>query len=146
MGGVSGISADNWTVTLTGSLRPSTLVTVVATSGVQDLSGNALADFRSQFTTGAAFDTTHAQVVGQRPGSGAGGVSVSSSIVLYVNEPLNPGSVGGALHVAQNGTLMAGTVTVRDNGQTIEFVPVTPWQNGRWCRCSWTARRWIPTE
>jgi large repetitive protein len=124
------ISADNRTVTLVpGSTpTPGTVVTVIATSGVKDLAGNALADFRSQFTVAQQFDTTHALVTSQRPGNGATGVSLNSSVVLYVNETLNTGTVPGALHVSQNGVLVSGTVTVRDNGQTIQFVPAGPWQ------------------
>jgi methionine-rich copper-binding protein CopC len=123
------ISADNQTVTLRpSSLVPGTVATVVATSGVKDLAGNALVDFRSQFTVAPQFDTTHATVVTQRPGNGATGVAQNSSVVLYVNEPLNTATVGGALHISQNGVLATGTLTVRDNGQTIQFVPATPWQ------------------
>src|SRR2546430_12270527 len=44
---------------LGGLLPASSTVTVVATSGVQDLSGNALANFKSSFTTAAAFDLAH---------------------------------------------------------------------------------------
>jgi len=103
---------------------------VVATSGVQDLSGNALANFQSQFTTAASFDTSHASVVSQRPGNGATGVPLNSSIVLFVNEALNQGTIAGALHISQNGVVVNGTVQSRDNGQTIEFVPAVQWQNG----------------
>src|SRR3989442_10618132 len=52
--------------------------TTLFRSGVQDLSGNALAEFQSQFTTAAAFDTSHAAVVGQRPGNGATGVPLNT--------------------------------------------------------------------
>ena len=123
------ISADNQTITLRpSSLVPGTVATVVATSGVRDLAGNALVDFRSQFTVAPQFDNAHALVVTQRPGNGATGVPQNSSVVLYVNETLNTSTVAGALHVSQNGVLTPGTLTVRDNGQTIQFVPSTPWQ------------------
>ena len=92
---------------------------------VDDLSGNDLsADFASQFTTGAGFDTTHASVVNQRPANGATGVSVNASpVTLYWNKALNAATVAGAVHVSQNGTLVTGTVTVADGGQTVEFAP-----------------------
>jgi hypothetical protein len=64
-------SADNRTVSLLGTWPADALVTVVATAGVQDLSGNVLPEFASQFTTGPADDTTGPQVVSQRPGLGA---------------------------------------------------------------------------
>jgi large repetitive protein len=132
-------SADNRVVSLTplAALLPaSSTVTVVATSAVQDLSGNALANFESQFMTAAAFDTAHPSVFSQRPGAGAIGVPVSTSVVLYVTEPLNSATIAalqagqGALHVSQNGVLVTGTTQVTDGGQTIQFTPSSPFAYG----------------
>jgi large repetitive protein len=124
-------SSDNRTVTLSPFVLPaSTVVTVVATSGIVDFSGNALPDFRSQFTTAAGFDPTAAAVVAQRPGNGASNVSLTSSVVLFVSKPLDLATVQDEVHVAQNGALVDGTLQVKDQGQTIEFVPAAPWQNG----------------
>jgi hypothetical protein len=123
------ISADNRTVTLSALVSPLTVVTAVATNGAQDLSGNALVDFRSEFTTTAAFDTVHAAVVSQRPASGATGVPTNSTITLFVNESLNASTVNGAFHVAQNGVIVNGALQVIDNGQTIQFQPAVPFQN-----------------
>jgi methionine-rich copper-binding protein CopC/phosphohistidine phosphatase SixA len=124
------VSADNRVVVLnTGTLPASSTVTVVATTGVTDISGNALSNFESSFSTASAFDTTHPAVVVQRPGNGATGVPVNSSVVLYVNEAMNAGTVQGALHVSQNGVLASGTTQVRDNGQVIVFTPSAPWLN-----------------
>jgi hypothetical protein len=67
--------------------------------------------------------------VSQRPGNGASGVPLNSSVVLYVNMPLNTATVAGALHVSQNGVLVNGTVNVTGNGQVIEFTPAAAWQN-----------------
>jgi YD repeat-containing protein len=128
LGKTIAISADNRTVSLTpGTLPASAVVTVVATSGLLDLFGNALADSRSQFTTATALDATHPFVLNQRPGNGASGVPLASSVVLFVNEPLNTSTISNALHITQNGALVQGTVTIRDSGQTIEFVPATAW-------------------
>jgi len=125
------VSADNRVVALnTGTLPASSTVTVVATTGVTDLAGNSLGNFESAFTTAAGFDTTHPAVVAQRPGNGATGVPVNSSVVLYVNEGMNAGTVQGALHVSQNGVLASGTTQVSDNGQVVVFTPSVPWQNG----------------
>jgi hypothetical protein len=129
-GYVSGVSADNRTVTLYGGTLPaSTVVTVAATGAVQDLSGNHLADFTSEFMTVPAPDTGHASVVGQRPGNGASGVPVSSKIVLFVNEALNASTVNGALHITQNGVVVNGTVQVTGNGQVIQFQPTSGLQS-----------------
>ena len=122
-------SADNRTVTLTTTLPADSTVQVVATSGVQDLVGNALADFSSQFTTGPALDTGRPRVVVQRPGSGASNVAVDTSVVLYTDEPLDAATIPGALRVSQDGMLVSGTSTVTGNGRTIEFMPDVPWAN-----------------
>src|SRR6266849_982468 len=124
-------SPDNRVVSLTPVplLPGSSIVTVVATSGVQDLSGNALANYESQFTTAAAFDVAHPSAMSQRPGNGATGAPVNTSVVLYINEAMNAATLAGALHVSQNGVLLSGTVQVTDSGQTIQFTPSTPFQN-----------------
>jgi hypothetical protein len=125
------VSADNRVVTLNAFTLPaSSTVAVVATTGVKDLAGNALVNFESTFTTAAAFDTTHPAVVAQRPGNGATGVPLNSSVVLYVNEAMNASTVQGALHVSQNGVLASGTTQVSDSGQVVVFTPSTPWQSG----------------
>jgi len=125
-------SADNRVVTLStsGLLPASSTITIVATGGVLDLYGNALANFTSQFTTAAAFDTTHPSVIAQRPANSATGVSVNTSVVLYVNEAMNAATIPGALHVSQNGVLVSGTAQVTDSGQTIQFTPSSPFANG----------------
>ena len=127
------VSADETTATLYSlNLPAETVITLSVPHTVDDLSGNDLAaDFASQFTTGAGFDTTHAAVVNQRPANGATGVSVTASpVTLYWNKALNAATVQGAVHVSQNGTLVTGTVTVADGGQTVEFAPDAPWSNG----------------
>src|SRR5262249_7424096 len=92
-------------------------------------SGNRLADFRSEFTTAVSFDTNRPSVVSQRPGNGASGVPLSASVVLFVNKPLSPSTITGALHVSQNGSLVNGSIQVTGNGQVIQFLPAAPWQN-----------------
>ena len=119
-------SADNRTVTLTTTLPPQALITVVVTSGVTDLAGNALADFTSTFVTGATVDTTTAQVVTMRPASGATNVPSSTSLTLFVTKPVDAASVAPALWVSQNGVLITGTTTVSGNGTAIQFVPTVP--------------------
>ena len=127
-----GLSADNRMLVLSGFTLPgSSVITLALSHGITDLSGNSLADFTSQFTTLSAFDTTSGRVVGQRPGNGATSVSLTASpVVLFVNKPLTSSSVAGALHISQNGQLVAGSVSVLGNGQTIVFTPTSQWQYG----------------
>lgn len=132
LGFTPSISADNRTLTLTNlGLPSSTAITVVVTHGAEDLSGNALPDFTSQFTTGAGIETGHGTVLGQRPANGATGVGVNlSPIVLFTSVALNPSAVQGAVHVAQNGQPVGGTVALDGNGQTATFTPSAPWAYG----------------
>jgi RHS repeat-associated protein len=122
-------SADNHVVILnSGGLPSSSTITVLATNGVTDLSGNVLASFQSQFTTGPAENASAPTVVSQRPGNGATGVPLSTSVVLYMSEAMNAASVHTALEVSQNGVLVSGTTQVTDNGQVVQFTPSTQWQ------------------
>jgi RHS repeat-associated protein len=117
------LSPDNRVVTLNANGLPGAgTVGVVATSGITDLYGNALVNFQSQFTTGVT-DTTHPQVFSQRPGNGATGVPINTSIVIYFNDPMSASSVQGALHVSENGTAVNGTMQVTENGQVLQFTP-----------------------
>ncbi len=124
-------SPDNRVVTMFlvgGSLPAPRTIAVLATSGVTDLSGNALVNFESTFTT-TAFDTTQPNVISQRPMKGAQGVPLNSNVVLYVNEPMNASTISGALHITQNGVAVSGTTQVTDSGQVILFTPSVPFQN-----------------
>jgi len=117
------LSPDNRVVTLNAHGLPgASTVGVVATSGITDLYGNALVNFQSQFTTGVT-DTTHPQVFSQRPGNGATGVPINTSIVIYFNDLMSASSVQGALHVSENGTAVNGTTQVTENGQVLQFTP-----------------------
>ena len=123
------ISADNRVVTLTPYNLPlSSTITVLATSGVTDLSGNALASYQSQFTTTASAQAPI--VVSQQPANGATAVPLSANLALYMSEGMNAASVQTALQVSQNGTLVSGTTQVTENGQVIQFTPLTQWQPG----------------
>jgi large repetitive protein len=126
------LSADDTTAVLNGlNLPASSVVTVAIPNTVADISGNGIADFTSTFTTGPGLDSSQPAVASQRPANGATGVATTASpISLFLNEPLAPGTVNSAVHVAQNGQLVTGTVQLADNGETIEFAPSSPWQNG----------------
>lgn len=122
-------SADNRVVTLSpGALAASSTVTVIVTSGVTDLFGNPLGNFESQFSTAAALNSNTPAVSSQRPGNGATGVPLNANVVLYLSQPMNAGTVSGALHVSQNGSLVSGTTSVTDNGQVVQFTPSASWQ------------------
>ena len=123
------VSADNRTVMLKGYGVPvSSTISILATSGITDLSGNALVNFQSQFTT--AGNAAAPSVVSQLPGNGATGVPLNASLVIYMSEAMNASSLQGALEVSQNGALVSGTIRVTNNGQVIQFIPSSQWQPG----------------
>ena len=118
------ISRDNRTVMLNASTLPAgATLTVAATNQITDLSGNALANTTSQFTTTTSVLNTAPTVVSGRPGNGATLVPTNTVITLFTSAPMNAGTLSGALYVSQNGVLVSGTTTVGSNGQSIEFTP-----------------------
>jgi hypothetical protein len=119
------ISADNRTVVLNSSgatLPAGATITVTASHLITDLSGNAMVDTTSQFTTMTSV-TSGPSVVSSRPNNGATNVPANSVITLFTSAPMNAGTIAGALYVSQNGVLISGTTTVGSNGQSIEFTP-----------------------
>jgi len=120
------ISRDNRTVVLnyTSSILPAgATITVTATSLITDLSGNALANTTSQFTTTPSLLNTAPYVISMRPGNGATSVPANTVITLFTSAPMNTSSLTGALHISQNGVLISGTTNVGSNGQSVEFTP-----------------------
>ena len=120
------VSKDNRTVVLNyngGSLPAGATLTVTATSLITDLSGNALANTTSEFTTTPPVSTATPYVINMRPGSGATGVPTTAVITLFTSAPMNSSTVTGALDVSQSGVLVSGTTTVGSNGQSILFTP-----------------------
>lgn len=120
------LSSDYEVVTMSTGLPNNATITVVATSGVQDLSGNPLANFSSTFTTVQLTSGTRPSVVGYRPGANASQVPANSPITLFVNEALNPSTVNGALNVSQNGAIVAGTIALSGGNQVVQFTPSAP--------------------
>ena len=122
------ISRDNRTVVLnynSGTLPAGATLTVTATHLITDLSGNALADTTSQFTTTPATLNSAPYVISMRPGNGATVVPTNAPITLFTSAPMNSGTIAGALHITQSGALVSGNTTVGSNGQSIEFTPTS---------------------
>ena len=120
------ISHDNRTVVLSvGQLPAGATLTVTASHLITDLSGNALADTTSQFTTTPAVLSSAPSVVSMRPGNGATNVPTSTVITLFTSAPMNAGTIAGAFFVSQNGVPVAGSTTVGSNGRSVEFTPAS---------------------
>ena len=121
-------SADNRTVTLRGNWPQGSAVSVIVSDAVVDLSGNALDDYISLFTTGVAdeFDNDRPTIMRQYPTTGATGVNMDTEIVLYTSESMNPDSVRDGFRVAENGVLIDGSLEIAGNNRFIRFTPVQP--------------------
>ncbi|MBD9358871.1 Ig-like domain-containing protein [Methylomonas albis] len=120
-------SGDSRTVTLNYNLPASSVVTVLLTNDIKDLSGNRLADTAKVFATTATSDTTRPSIATALPGNGAYNVLSKNKVVLYSNEPLKGSSLQSALHVSQNGVLVNGTVQLIGDGRTLVYTPAQPW-------------------
>jgi hypothetical protein len=126
-------SSDNRTVTISAGSYPlpaGATITVAASHLIQDLSGNPLADFTSQFTVVPQVPASGPSIVGQRPGSGATNVPANTVITLFASAPLDSNTIDGAVHISQNGVLVSGTTQLLDNGQAIEFTPDSAFSPG----------------
>ena len=124
LGASISVSADNRTAMLTTTLPVSSTITIIATTTITDLAGNALTgNLTSQFTTAATPPNSGPSIVTMRPGYGATGVAASSVITLFANAPLNASTVNGGVHVSQNGVLVSGAANSIGDGSSIEFVP-----------------------
>ncbi|WP_288388947.1 Ig-like domain-containing protein, partial [uncultured Alteromonas sp.] len=117
-------SADSKTITLRGTWPAGKSLSVIVTDDVQDLSGNAMADYVSLFST-AVVDNDNGRPSVSRlyPNSGANNVPSVGSIVMYTSEPMDESSLHDAFHVAENGVLVEGQITLSASGQAIEFTP-----------------------
>jgi hypothetical protein len=124
-------SQDNSTLQFSCSPLPSsTIMTAMLNGGLQDWSGNALANFTSQFTTSQYDSNTNGTVISARPGTGSGGIDPNSPLVLYTNLPINPAGANSGIQVAQNNVAIPGSVQVLDNGYTLQFTPSIPFTPG----------------
>src|SRR5208337_715645 len=105
-------------------------ITIELTSGIQDLSGNALANTSSQFTLTTLLSSSAPSVVEMRPGNGATNVPANTVVTLFTNAAMNPSTIAGALYVTDNGVVVSGTVQLFSSGQAIQFTPSTAFGAG----------------
>jgi hypothetical protein len=127
------ISRDNRTIVVNyngSTLTPGATITIELTNGIQDLSGNALADTTSQFTLTTELSNSAPQVVAMRPGNGATNVPANTVVTLFVNAALNPNTIAGAFNVTDNGVVVSGTLQTFSNGQAIQFTPAVSFNPG----------------
>jgi uncharacterized protein (TIGR03437 family) len=116
----AGITA---TFTASANLAPNLPYTATITTGVQDLSGNALAaNYVWTFTTGAVSNVTPPVVISTAPASGASGVPLTNNLAATFSEAVNPLTVNTATFtLSLGGVPVSGTVSY--SGVTAIFVP-----------------------
>jgi methionine-rich copper-binding protein CopC len=119
------------TFTPTSALTASTTYTATIKTGVQDLSGNALANaYVWTFTTGAAADTTHPTVTSENPVNGATGVQTNQIVTATFSKPMNAGTITATspatftlIGPSPATTVVGGLVTYASVGNTLTFTP-----------------------
>jgi hypothetical protein len=94
-------------------LASNILFTATVTTGVQDLSGNALAsNYVWTFTTGTPSSPNPPTVISTAPINGASLVTVTSNLVVTFSEAMDPSTINtGTVFLTQGGTRVAGTVS-----------------------------------
>ena len=126
------VSSDSTMATFySGSLSYGTTFTVVVSPNVTDASGNPLgSEFTSTFTTIPSDNTIHPSVTAFRPGQGASNVDPNTPLIFFINSPINPATVNGALNVAVNGSVITGSISVDATNQIVTFNPSAPLAGG----------------
>jgi len=105
------------------ALSGNTVYTAAVTTGVKDLSGNAMAAaYTWSFTTATPADVTPPAVTSVVPASGASSVAVNSNVTATFSEAMTSSTITGTTFtVKQGGNLVAGNVTY--SGTTATFTP-----------------------
>jgi hypothetical protein len=109
----------------TASLASNTLYTATITTGVADLSGNALAgNYAWTFTTDDTADATAPTVSFTDPAGDATGVAVNKKIAVTFSETMDPATVTAATFTLEQGTTpVPGAVICA--GVTATFSPIS---------------------
>ena len=132
--GVSGLVAyssvgDTATFTPSANLLPNTLYTATITTGVKDLSGNALAaNYVWTFTTGTALNPIIPEIVSTNPANGANNVPSNQAISATFSEAMNPLTITtDTFQLTGPGSMpVAGTVSYDPVSFIATFTPSAP--------------------
>jgi hypothetical protein len=119
---------DGRTVVVNTNLPGSTTCTMSLSSGLTDLSGNALQPITYGYTVDSADSSGPARVLTVLPADGSAYVPLDAAITLRFNQPMNEASVLGAVRVYNAGLLAQVTLTPDAANQVWTIVPATSWQ------------------
>ncbi|MGC2637763.1 MAG: Ig-like domain-containing protein [Acidobacteriaceae bacterium] len=124
-------SQDNTSLSFNcGTLPNSSTMTAELNSNLKDWAGDPLTNFSSQFTTNTYDSPSDGSIITSRPGNASSGVSPNQPLVLFSNLPINSSTANSGLQVAENNTLITGTVQVVDGGYTMVFTPSSSFTPG----------------
>jgi hypothetical protein len=115
------------TLTPTGPLSNLTNYTVNVTTGVKDVSNNALAaQFNSTFTTAAAPDNIAPTIVSRTPANGVTSIAVDTVVRVTFSEPMDPATITTStitLTPTSGGSPVAAVVTYDGATNTAKLDP-----------------------
>lgn len=118
---------DNTSVVLRGNWTSNAVHTIYVSPEVTDLGGNSLPLIRSTFTTSGPFDLVRPVVLAYRPPTGSTGIEPDHPVHVFLNEPLDAGTVAGSFYLAtdhgRGGQLVAGTREISQRDQLLSFFP-----------------------
>ena len=131
-------SADGREVTLSASLPHSSLISVVMTDAVTDLSGNPITPFVSSFTTGIIdTDVGRPSIIKQIPANGSSGWLNLSDIYFYTNEAMDSSTFADSFHLAEDGVLVDVDISIMGDGRTIKVTKATNFTEGTLVQVYW---------
>lgn len=127
-------SATGESVTLSVSKPWNSLISVVITDKVTDLSGNAISPYVSTFATGVNnTEFGRPSVSRQIPSNGSRNWLDLDQVLLYINEPMDPSSItADAFRFAENGVPIDEqmSVEVLGDNRTLRFTKDSPFTDG----------------
>ena len=124
------VATKTATFTPTAPLKNSAKYTLIVTTGVKDLAGNALAaQSTSTFTTVA--DTTAPTILSTSPGNNATNVVVTAPVTVTFSEAMDSTTIVSPatnikLNVTTGGAVVAGAVTYNAATHVATFTPTSP--------------------
>jgi hypothetical protein len=123
------VATKTATFTPTAPLKNNAKYTLIVTTGVKDLAGNALAaQSTSTFTTVA--DTTAPTVLSTSPTNNATNVAVTAPVTVTFSEDMDSSTIispatNVKLNVTAGGAVVAGTVTYNSTSHVATFTPTS---------------------
>lgn len=120
------------TLKLSDPLPSNSIISVVTTDALKDLSGNSIEPSVSLFTTGSDFSFLgRPSIVNTLPFNNAANVPLDKEITVYFNKPLNEASVtDGGIYVISDGSPVEGSLKLVSDNRALIFTPTNQFDQG----------------